>query len=678
MAVKIELMEKEYTIKDAVTTPEGMYCRDLYHEYQNSSYRQKKLKDINEGRKRYRNERPAKNFPWPGSSNKSMGLEGIAVDQLEPRIANRLIGEDDFVQVDPTGPEDVENAEKTKEFMHWATLNNMKIKKQIKPIVHDLLKDGTKDVICLWEEKEFISRVRGTNPVFRNADGERVEIPTGLFAGADEAEIAQRMQQLMSIGVMPAGDEEGYREKKDTKFKVLMEGLKLEDCYFPDHNDHWEEQPFLRMIYPTLRELKDGSENGGPYKNISNDLVDGYQRPTTQDEDAKKVSYSLYEQQCTLLECYYRWEGEWKLATLSPNAAWTEVRNQKMIDVYWHGRKPVRRFTIYPESNESMGTGIPKKIEHFSKGINDCFNMMIDNGTIEVMPYGFYNKSATGMEQVQTKLFPGALVPIPKDSQVYWPQAGVKSPVFIEFINLLLTFFERTLSLMDYSAGTRSATTGQGGDTASGMNMIMQEGNIKHNYTGDHLQDTFAEVLTDVLSLYIQYMPMDAQIRINEGSGYTFKDVDIQAIQGAYDLLVQVSDASANTMTNRNEKLTLKQVFANSPDIDQGALDGDVLKAFGMKQTDKYVKPGFAMVTQALQTDPEGVQQAIQEHMQQFMQQQEEQKIRGQAEDNIQRQAIEREVEAPHENQKIVDQANEGFKRKMTGQIIEHLGGLPG
>lgn len=66
MAVTIELMEKEYDIKDAVTTPEGMYCRDLYHEYRNSSYRQKKLKGINEGRKRYRNERPAKNFPWPG------------------------------------------------------------------------------------------------------------------------------------------------------------------------------------------------------------------------------------------------------------------------------------------------------------------------------------------------------------------------------------------------------------------------------------------------------------------------------------------------------------------------------------------------------------------------------------------------------------------------------------
>lgn len=670
----IQLIEEDYTAPDANTTALGMYCRDLFTEYSASSYRQRKLDEIVENRKRYRNERYTKTFPWENSSNKSMGLEAIAVDNLEPRLANRLIGEDEFIQVEPTGPEDVEKAPKCKEFLHWATLNNMQIKKHIKPVLHDLLIDGTKDVLCLWEEKDIITRMRGTMPVFKNSDGERVEIPPQMLQGGNPQET---LQQLMMLGIMPAGSEEGYKEKVEQTFKCLLEPLKIEDCFFPAHGDNWDDQPFLRYIYPTLRELVDLSGEDGPYKDIDNSLVKGQQRKTTDDEDAKEVDYSLYAQECELLECYLQWEGEWVIATFSPDAGWREVRMQPLIDVYWHGHKPVRRFRIYPESNESMGTGIPKKIEQHSKGINDLYNAMIDNATIETMPYFFYNKSATGMETIDMKLFPGKGVGIPKDSNIYFPQAGVKSPVFIEFINLLLTFFERTLSLMDYSAGTRSSTTGQGGDTASGMNMILQEGNIKHNYTGDMLQDTFSDILTDILSIYAQYMPMNAQMRISEGDGWTFQNIDVTAIQGRFDLRVEVSDASANTMTNRNEKLTLTQVLGGNPTINLEALTTDLLKAFGIKSTDKYIKPEFQMVMKALQADPEGVGQAIQQHMQQWQQQQQEQQIRGQAEDNIKRQAIEREVEAPYENSKMVDQSNESYKRGIVKQVIEQMGGLP-
>lgn len=670
----IELIEDEYKAPNKDTTPIGMYCRDRMTEWDNSSYRQNKNDEIKSGRERYRNKRKEKNFPWKNSSNKSMGLEAIAIDKLEPRLKNRLVGESDFIQVDPVGPADVEKAPKCKDFLEWAAKNNMKIDQGIRPILHDLLLDGTKDVLEIWDEKKVMVRTRAEMPVFRNQAGERVEVPPSLTQGTDPAQL---IQQLIAVGIYPDGSEDGYREREENDWKVKVEPLNLADCFFPDYGGDWNEQPFFRYIYPTLRELKESMDSGGPYKNITEDMVDSGRRQTTDDEADKGVDYSLYEQKCQLLECYLQWKGEWVIATFSPDAGWKEVRNQKLIDVYWHGHKPVRRFRIYPESNESMGTGIPTKIVHFSKGINDLFNQMIDNATIETMPYYFYNKSATGMESVNKKLFPGRGVPIPKDSQVYFPQSGVKSPVFIEFINLLLSFFERTLSIMDYSAGTRSATTGQGGDTASGMNMILQEGNIAHNYTGEQLQDVFADLLTDALSLYAQYLPMDAQRRISEDGGWTFEDVDVQSIQGRFDLTVSVSDASANTMTNRNETLTLSQVTAGSPVVNQVENMKDLYKAFGHKDADKYISPAFNIAMQAVSADPQGVTQVIQQHMQEFMQQQEEQKIRGQAEDNITRQAIEREVEAPHENNKMVDQANESFKRGKAKEMIEMMGGLP-
>jgi hypothetical protein len=306
---------------------------------------------------------------------------------------------------------------------------------------------------------------------------------------------------------------------------------------------------------------------------------------------------------------------------------------------------------------------------------------MIDAGTISIIPYGFFNQGSTGMmASKKTTIYPGAMIPIPKDANITFPNQGTQAAMFIQFINLLLTFYERTLSLMDYSAGARSATTGQGGDTASGMNMILQEGNIKHNYTGEHVQDTFAEMLTDILSLYAQNMPMNAKMRLFEGNEWVFKPVDVQAIQGRYDIAIDVSDSSANTMTNRNEKLALQNMYKGVPHINQIQLTEDVFKAFGIRDTAKVINPAFGMLSQALQQAPElaqQIQQMVGQHMQQKAQQQKDGQIRQQAQDNIHRQELEREVEAPFENRKIVDQANESYKRKVMGQVVEQMGGIP-
>lgn len=674
MVDQIKLEEDEYQDNSTMTAI-AAHCQNLFLEY-DSSYRKRKLDEILEGRKRYDNDRAVKNFPWENCSNKSMSLTAIAVDNLEPRIFNKLISEDDFIQVTPTGKDDVESSEDVKEFLTWACNSNMKAKKVVKPIVHDLLMDGTKHVIPMWQEKEVVLKSRGTVPVFSDMEGNPVKPPDSLVNGGNPEQI---LMQLMQMGVMPAGSKEGVKETVDTEFKVHLEALKIEDCYSPDHNDNWDDQPFLRKIYPKLGDLVE-LQKKGVYQNITNALVKGVKRNASDDEQRKDVQYSDYGQECELLECYLMWKGEWRLVTFSLDANWEEVRNQPIAEIYWHGRKPVKRFRIYPKSNESMGTGIPKKIIHFDTGINDLYNQMIDCGTVTNSPFFFYNSSSTGIaSNKKFKLQPGYGNAVPKDANVIFPNLADKSGAYINFINLLLTFFERTLSLMDYSAGTRSATTGQGGDTASGMNMILQEGNIKHNYSGEGLQDDFSELLTDCLSLYAQNIPMDAKIRIFKGNEWVFKPVNIQAIQGRYDLRIDVSDASSNSMTNRNDAMALMNITKELPWINQIENTQDLYKAFGKKDVEKYVNQEFAMIMQALTAVPE-LKQSVMEIVQQGMQQKEtmdrQNQIRSQAENNIERQQIEREVEAPHENKKIVDQANESFKRKTIGKVVEQVGGL--
>lgn len=677
MADKILLEEEQYQATGQMSSI-ASYCQDLFDEFDSSSYRDRKLDEIDEGRKDYDGDRPDKTFPWEDASNKSMGLTSIAVDNLEPRVFNKLISEDDFIQVHPTCEDDIEKIDNVREFMHWMAHSSMKIRKRLKPIVHNLLRDGTVYVLSRWYEKDITVRERGTQPVFKDPEGNEVMPPPEMLQAGDPEQV---IMALMQMGITPAGDKEGYTERSELDFRCDVDALKIEDTYWPDHNDDWEKQPFFRKIYPKLGDLVKGQEKG-VYKNITNALVKGTKRDSTEDEDRLDIQYSDYGQHCELLECYLIWKDEWRIVTFSMDNNWQEVRNQPLKDVYWYDHKPIRRFRIYPKSTEQLGTGIPHKIRYFSKGVNDLYNAMIDNATVEVTPFGFYNQSSTGMASLKNlKVKPGAILPIPKDANMFFPSIGVKSPVFESFINLLMTFFERTLSLMDYTAGTRSSTTGAGGDTASGLQMILQEGNIKHNYTGETIQDEFADLLTDCLSLYAQYMPMDAKIRIFERNDWLFKPVDIHSIQGRYDIRIDVSDASSNTMTNRNDTLALLGNLQGAPFINQIQLAEDVLKAFGKKATDKYISPQFGMILRALAEAPElgeQLQQVIQQYMQQKQAQEQEAQVRDQAISNIQRQEIQRGVEREtgFENKKIVDQANESFKRKETSKIIEMLGGV--
>lgn len=639
------------------------YAQDLYEEFRTSNYRQTKLKEIEENRKRYQGKLPPKDFPWPGCSNKTLGLAAIAVDSLEPRIKGQIIGEENFIEAEPVGEEDIGNADGVKEFLHWAVLNNMKMPEHVKPMVHDLLMDSTLDVIPVWHERKIKNKVRTTRQVLVTPEGD--ELPP---------EIAQQIppEILQQYGIQPEMRED-VQETESTEFKVVLAVVRMSDAFFPDTWENWDEQPYLRMFYPTLSELKAMSGEGGPYRNITDDLVVDPSRVSAdekdRDQDRKGVEHSQYSKEVRCLECYLKWEDEWTLVTYAIDSGWKEIRKQPLSEVFWHGRKPVHRLRLFPESNESMGTGIVKKVEHFDKGVDDLFNQMIDNGTIEICK-AFAYEQVPGTGNLDLRLFPGKGIQVPKGANLKFIEGGVKSPAFIQFIELLLGFFERMTSLMDHTLSGNLGRGGQGTETFSGMNLLVQEGNIKHQYQGESLQESFAKILTDVLTLYAQNMPFDAKRRVFENDEWVFQPLDVQAIQGRYDIRISVSNSSSNKMLNRKEAHEKLTTLGDHPIINPEPLVSDFLKSYGHKDTQAYIRPEMMAVIQAVAQDP-SVAQVVQQYMQQKQQQMMEQQIAQEAQANVRRQEIERQVEAPMEQNKLVDQVSESVQRQMIKPAVE-------
>jgi len=651
--------------EDTVGRPEGLsgYCRDLYEEYRSSDYRKKKIEEIEESRRRYRQERPAsKDYPWPGCSNKSLGLDAIVVDTLQPRIYAQLFGDEDFVAIEPQGPEDASKVDDIKAAVDWALNTNCKIKAQMKAPVKDLMIDGT--VFCLptWSERPEYNVVRKQQAVFTDMQGQTWPIP-------DEVMDSPQFKAAVNMGVFRyAGVAEDIRQTETTVFKADVEPVNIYDSFWPDTGEPWEDQPFLRMIYPTYEELEGMSDlNGGPYKNITPDLISDAGRDSAEEPDTdaqhKGIRHSQYTREIHILECHVPYMGEWWLASYAIQAGWKEVRLQPMREVYGHGRKPVHRLSIFRDSNESMGTGLPAKIRHYSTGADDLYNQMIDCGTIENLPFGFINWGP-GLDDMDWTAAPGEWLPLPQGATATPVIHPSRSANFIAYIELLLGFMERMVSLLDANIAGRNSPGSAGSETYAGMSLLVQESNIKHQFMGESIRDTLSVMVRDIISLYGEFTPFDAKMRIFENNSYVFKPFDLQAIQGQYDVSINVANASANKALNRAEKMELYKILGNSPVGNLPKATQELLKTYDLKDVDRWIKPEVTAVLQAMQQAPE-LPQVIAQYMQQREAQQREKQIADEARANIHRREVERTVERPVENRKIFDQSRESAKRQL-------------
>lgn len=593
---------------------------------------------------------------------------------------SRLVASDDFVQVNPVGPDDRELAKHVKQFMQWALRSNVQVEKVMRPHNRDLLLDGTKDIIPVWFEETNLVRQRVITPTFTGPNGPVPAQMAAQMAAAKKADPEKFAAEAGPLGFREGPPTDDSEVVESTQFRVKWIGCDITDSFFPDDGAPFEEQPFLRFIYVNIETLKDLEKNG-PYKNISDVLAPYYQtterhEETTTDTEAKGVTYSAYAREAKLLECYVKWDGEWRLATFAPDYGWIEVRNQPMRDVYWHGKKPVVRTTIYKDSDESMGRGIPEIVREYHVGINAMWNQIVDYSTIEVMPGGFYNESAIGMRGKTLTMEPGKLKPIPADSKIHYSNVPTKSQVFIQYIELLMTFFERTIGIMDYNMGRASGSTGAGGDTASGMQMIIAEGEKNHNFMGDGIAQIYEELLKQTLALYAQYMPLGFSMALFENSGWVHKAVDVAALQGEYDIKIVISDRSNNDQLNRQKKVALLSLLSKVPGINIKLLVEKVLESEGYTDLDQFFQPQFTMLQQALAVGGDELMGLLQQFIQQKTQDGRVKELTEQAQDNNLRGAIQREnADGTMENQKLVDQGEARYKSGVIDQVLAQTGG---
>ena len=619
---------------------------DLFHEYESSDHRKVKLDEYKLSRESYDGHRPTKEFPWKNCSNYSMMVHAIVVDDMEPRLASQLIGSgEDIIEVLPLSEQMQPHVKAVEMATEGALTELIKWKELVPRIVHEALMAPTVFIKPRYDEKTVKQKQRYRGPAMINPlDGNRI-------TSREEAEL------LLRNGVMPQEAMVDVLEDKTTSiFRIVNDIIPLNDAYGPDIVTDWDETPFMVKIRPIYKDLERQSvENGGVYINITPEILadESEQRdedglPVGADRTMVKPSEQRREIEC--IECYLPDialeegdEPDWVILTYTMQSR-TLIRKQYMREVYCNNRKSIKRLMLFPDGDCLHGKTLYSKIEHHCKAINDLLNQMIDSGTVQILPWFFYDPVASGLVKHEVEVYPGAMNPCTDPSKVQQAQVDVKAQVFIEFINVIMSFLERLVSVTSYADGIQDTAMAQGAGTASGMRMLLNETNVKHSYQIKPIREQLADLIEIDMRLLGWFMPADTKIRAKG----EFMAVDPMLLQGEYAFNIRISDSASNEMLARMEAVELFNLASKVPFANQAEIFKDLLAAYQKKQPEKYINPAFLIVMQAVAQDPQIVQ-----HIQQVMQQQAQQNKMAEMNQQVEDQLIKRSLMDAAEARKI-------------------------
>ena len=600
------------------------YLMSLYEEYSSSTYRQKKLEEVEDNWKRYRGERSTKSFPWEGCSNISMMLEAIVVDNIEPRLVAAVAGKGrDIIEVIPNTPDGVQYTQGVEKFAEWALAHNIEWQKCVPSWVHRVLIEGTGYIFPYYTEKVLKRGRRFVGHVpYDLITGERIQDEAVPSYAANGVPVEQRYVDEI-------------RQEDVKVFRVVNDFAGIEDVYGPDVCEDWDETPTIRRQYVKYDDLVEQSiENGGVY-DVSPELKQAARQRILESSDLDDAQGELNNPDIEILTFYLKYELEpgdrdWCIIAIAKDTE-TIIRKQYVRDVFYGLRgKPVKRLILFPDHGKQYGTGVPQKVRHLSQAINDCANQMIDSATVEINPWFFYGADAGLPDEID--ISPGGANPVSGNPQsISFPKLGINYSANIEFINLITAYLERLIAVSSYQSGVEDIQMGQGAGTASGMKMILQEAQVRHSYMARPLKEQLADVIKLDMLLYAWYMPTDVDLVLPGGD--VLRKVDVDALQQDYDFSIRISDSVYNQMMERAEAQELATIASAFPFANQMQLFKDLLDAYERKNPDAYIDQSFAFIVQAAQQNPEIVQ-VIQQYLQQKLSDLHQQDIQAVAADN--------------------------------------------
>ena len=377
-------------------------------------------------------------YPW---KSKVFDPESFAaIETINPRIINTLIGGPEVFGIKPTGQEDVQKARKSKMILDYQA-DRMDLYTRMGDISKDGLIYGTSFGKLRWK-KDFEPRM--------------VQRPVldGLGMPVSDPQTGQPMMKMVKEFVNVYDDP--ALDRVDIKSIYIDPGAsEFADARFAIHE--------LRRTFDYLKK----KEAEGIYFNV--DLIphaNASTDNTTRDSDPRKAinhqtnaatSTTLHDRkmdEVTLLEYWgmYDIDGDGYLEECIIVVANGTIVIRAEYNPFPGGFKPFLRFTPVPIPGSFYGMSLLQPIEGIQEALNDRTNQIADNISLLINRMFKYNKHAD-INPDELVMSPGGMIGVNQmnDIEMFDVQDIIGS-VFPE-VGRLESKIQKALGTYDYAAG---------------------------------------------------------------------------------------------------------------------------------------------------------------------------------------------------------------------------------
>ena len=565
-----------------------------------------------------------KNWPWRGASNLFLPLTRVTIDSLLAQFYDAMLAQRPAVVGTEGG--DLESAKLLEQFYFdhvWTKI--LSLREIGNDWLFDTLIDGTSAVKVRWERDETLIRDQRVETSLRTKKdkvslyGEEAETEVETVIGIDESiveDVSSRRLDRPAIDITDMG----------RIFVAPSSGLGMQ----------WPECPwYYEVTHLTWDDLRSRKQHG--YENIDEELRSKLseheltsKERTIRDEDevgqsdpTKTAKVITFYMRMALPGNVLRMDGKTKTQNIQHddegnqlgNALEEEVEIVYLVDtkkiariipltrLYPDGKRPHvdNRFTRIPR--HFFGQGIPAKLRHLNRLLNSTFNQMMDYGTLQNMPFFFYEPASTGLLSDMNQLKPGEGVPVLNSGGVNFPRFQGNKDFQLSVLQQVQAWAERDTAVTDFTQG-RAASVPNAPRTAKGTAMLMQQSNIAFSRMVALMAEQFVEMLRRVHNLYQRYAPMEMEFKFFNQQTGLFRKTNITRSLFFEDVDFQFQ-LNPNRLQEQQNNMQMAQFMMSIPYVAQvpqsvRALAKQLYESLGKKNFDS-IWPEHLMQAQLMQ-----------------------------------------------------------------------------
>jgi hypothetical protein len=179
---------------------------------------------------------------------------------------------------------------------------------------------------------------------------------------------------------------------------------------------------------------------------------------------------------------------------------------------FCHRHIPLYTIKRYPDFYNFNGVGVAQILNDIQGGINDMYNLVMDNTKLTVNKI-FIKRKGSPMEQQSMLLEPGKVIPLENPEDLRPLDIGNVDLGGFKMMDSLMSMMNiatGSSDILNSTAGTNAAQ-----HTATGMNILTQEANSRYAMAIKWNKECFLiPMLNDLLLLYRQYLDKTAVTEI--------------------------------------------------------------------------------------------------------------------------------------------------------------------